>query len=224
MIAAIYTPDGIVLSTLGVDSFYQSSDDNCVNRIEIIGHRHIINFWGQYALMFHQADEYRFDENIIDILENVKTRWPDTIPQIHEFMPYIKKQIIDYDLHLIGVMAGYSLSKDNKREQFVYQILGQEIRRINTNNDGEITYNCVFFEKETVIGRILRDVKVRNGEEWEELLPIQLRCDLYSIHKAREVANYLLRAAHYLKNINSSYAQNYDVESVVIMSNEIIIE
>ncbi len=225
MIAAVYTPSGIVLSTLGVDSFYQSVDENnCVNKIEITGHQHVVSFWSRYALVFHQADEYQYDGSIIDVLDDVKTKWTENVPSIHELMPYIKKQIMDYNLHIIGVMAGYSVSNTNKYEPYVYQILGQDIRRINTNGNGEITYNCVFFEKGTVIGRIMREVKVKNGDDWEELLPMQLRCDLYSIHKAREIANFLLRTSHYLKNINSSDTLNYNVESVMITSKEFIIE
>lgn len=227
MIATVFTPDGIVISTLGYDSFYHASkteNDSYIEKIDIVGHQHIVNFWNRYALVFHQVDEYTYSSGITNMLQEVKQRWTDSIPTIYELMPYIKKQIIDLDLNIIGIMAGYSVSENKMYDPYVYQILGDDIRRINTNTNGEITFNCVFIEKETMMGRIMRDVKVNNGNRWEELTPLQLRCDLFSVSKAREISFFLLQTAFQLNHINSSNIPHYDMESVVITPNELSTE
>lgn len=220
MIATVFTPDGIVISTFKEDSFYQSSkrgEDETIERINIIGHPHIISFWNHYALMFHQTDEFSYNVGIKYILEEVMRKWTnDEIPPIYELMPYIKKKILDTDIQIIGIMGGYSRSKEGVLEPYVYQILGNDIRRININSIGELSYNCVFLEKETVFGRLLRDVQVRNGDNWEYLPPVSLRCDLFSISKAKELTNFILETTDKILKINSSNSGSSNIETVVI--------
>lgn len=228
MTATVFTPDGIVISTYASDTYYQASkrgDDDYIEKINIVGHPHIINFWNQYALVFHQADEFSYNAGLKSMIEEVKRKWPDDdIPVIYELMPYIKKQIMDNGIQIIGIMGGYSRTKEGSFDPYVYQILGNDIRRININNSGEITYNCVFLEKETVFGRLLRDVQVKNGESWESLPPVQLRCDLFSITKAKELTSFILKTCHAINTINQSASNIIDIETAVITPTHLNIE
>lgn len=228
MTATIFTPDGIVISTYAYDTFYQASkrgEEDYIEKISIVGHPHIINFWNQYALVFHQTDEFLYNAGLKSMIEEVKRKWSDDdIPAIYDLMPYVKKQIMDIGIQIIGIMGGYSRTKEGSFDPHVYQILGNDIRRININNSGEITYNCVFLEKETVFGRILRDVQVKNGDNWESLPPMRLRCDLFSITKAKELTSFILKTNHVINTINQSTSDTIDLETVVITPTYLNIE
>lgn len=226
MTATVFTPDGIVISTFKSDSFYQVSklgEEDYIEKINVVGHSHVITFWDKYALVFHQADEFSYNAGIIPMIEEVMRRWPDEAPAIYELMPYIKKQIVDNGIQIIGIMGGYSRTAKGNLEPHVYQILGNDLRRININNSGDITYNCIFLEKETVFGRLLRGVQVKNGDDWENLPPVQLRCDLYSVDKAEEVTRFILSTSNSILNINQSLYQHNEIETIVITSNKLII-
>lgn len=225
MTVSVFTPDGIVISTLNSDFFYQISkrgEEDYIERINVVGHPHVITFWNQYVLVFHQADEFSYNAGITFIIEEVMRRWPDEIPPIYELMPYIKKQIVDNGLQIIGIMAGYSRTNEGSLDPHVYQILGNDIRRININNSGEITYNCVILEKEIVFGRLLREVQVKNGDNWENLPPVSLRCDLYSIDKAAELSRFILNTSNTILNINRPFNQENEIETIVITSHKLI--
>jgi len=226
MISTVFTPDGIVISTIDSDSFYQSSkrnDSNNIELINIVGHPHVVTFWNRYAMVFHQADEFSYQTGIQYMLAEVMQRWKDTVPTIYDFMPYIKKHIVDNDLELIGIMGGYSRSQNGKFDPYVYQILGNDLRRINTDSDGKIAYNCVFLEKETSFGRLLRDVQIKNGDTWEVLPPANIRCDLFSVSKAMDLSKFMLHTTEYLNNINSSDVPQHDIKTVIITPNELTI-
>lgn len=219
MIATVFTPDGITISTIDSDSYYQSSRRDGTGDVEIIniaGHTHIVTFWERYAIVFHQTGEFNYQAGVKYVLSEVMQRWQDSIPAIYDFMPYIKKQIVDNGLDLIGIMGGYSRSQDGRFDPYVYQILGNDIRRINTDGEGKIAYNCIFLEKETSFGRLLRDVQVKNGNNWEELPPVNIRCDLFSVRKAIDLSNFILKTSEYLNNINSSDVPQHEIETVII--------
>lgn len=226
MISTVYTPDGITISTLDYDIFYNSRNkggEDYVETLNIVGHPHVISFWDRYGLVFHQVDEYRYNAGLKHLLEEVMQHWSNEIPPIYDFMPYIKKKIVDCGLNLIGIMGGYSRSKSSVIEPYVYQILGTDIRRININSAGEINYNCVFLEKETCFGRLLRDVRIKNGEDWVDLPPVNIRCDLFSIDKALNLSKFILTTSEYLNNINSTIYSDYRVESAIITPDKLSI-
>lgn len=226
MIASVFTPDGIVISTTDSDRFFVSvkrNDTDTIEPINIAGLPHVVVFWNKYAIVFHQTGEFSYDKGINTLLSEVMLRWQDIIPPIHELMPYIKKQIIDNNLDIIGIMGGYSQSASGRVEPYVYQILGNNVRRINTNNDGTISYNCVFLEKETSFGRLLRDVRISNGDEWEQLPPVNIRCDLFSIRKSLDLTSFILNTSDYLKHINESDIPQPRIETVVITPDKLTI-
>lgn len=217
MIAATYTPDGIVISTYDRDLYYlPDSEEGRMVKSYIQGHDHILTFWDRYALVYHQLNDYSYIPSIHWILQDVMSRWENEIPAIQDFMPYIKKAIVDQGIEIVGVVAGYSKGDSGMIEPYVYQILGQDIRRINRTSSGEVTYNTVFIEKDTVIGRLLREVKIENGDNLESLPPIQIRGDLYSIKKALDLNRFLLNTKASIEQINTSEQPNYNIESIVI--------
>lgn len=228
MTATVFTPDGIVISTYASDIFYHASkrgEEDYIEKLNIVGHPHIINFWNQYALVFHQANEFAYNAGLKSMIEEVMRKWSDdNIPSIYELMPYIKQQIMDNGIQIIGIMGGYSRTKEGSLDPYVYQILGDDIRRININSSGEVTYNCVFLEKETVLGRLLRDVQVKTGENWESIPPVQLRCDLFSIKKAKEITTFFLNTSHKIRTINHSTSETLDIETVEITPTQLTIE
>ena len=228
MTATVFTPDGIIISTCAFDTFYQASkrgEEEYIEKVNIVGHPHVINFWNKYALVFHQADEFSYNVGLKSMIEEVMRKWSDDdIPAIYDLMPYIKKQIVENGIQIIGIMGGYSRTNEGSLDPHVYQILGNDIRRININNSGEITYNCVFLEKETVVGRLLRDVQVKNGDNWESLPPVQLRCDLFSITKAKELTSFILKTSHVINTINQSTSEIIDLETVVLTPTQMNIE
>lgn len=221
MIATIFTPTGIVISTVGSDTFYQTgsgTEADLVERLDIAGLPHVVTFWDRYALVFHQTDCYRVDAGIPALLREVMNRWAgsEAVPTLPEFMPYIKKQLVDRSIQILGIMGGYCAGPDGATEQYVYQILGEDIRRINTDAAGVPAFNYAFLEINTGFGRMLREVKVKNGDEWEELPPARIRCDLFSVDKALEVTSFMLRTSVTFKNINTSAQSPSKIESVVI--------
>lgn len=217
MIAATYTPDGIVISTYDRDSYYlPDSEEGRMIKSCIQGHDHILTFWDKYVLVYHQLNDYSYIPSVHWILQDVMSRWENEIPAIQDFMPYIKKAIVDQGIEIVGAVAGYSKGDTGTIEPYVYQILGQDIRRINRTSSGEVAYNAVFIEKDTVIGRLLREVKIENGENLESLPPIQIRGDLYSIKKALDLNRFFLSTKDSIEHINTSEQRDYNIESVII--------
>ena len=222
MIAAVYTPDGIVLTTTNTDFYYSASREGSVEKVAVTGHPHEIIFWGRYALVYHQTNEFNYSHQTGWLLKSLEARWGEDVPPIHELMPYIKKQIIDSGIEIIGIMAGYNSLNHEAPEPFVYQILGDDIRRINIDGNGAITYNCVLLEKETKVSRLIRDVKIKNGEEWEYIAPPVIRCDLFSIDKAKSLSQFLIESCIYLENLNSDQYSHSQLETTIITPQGII--
>lgn len=210
MVVSVFTPNGIVVATASYDSFYNyidSEDGTLFSPIHIEGLPHTYTFWGQYSLTFNTLNQYVYESPLLTDFAQLSNRW-DSIPPIFEFMPYLKKLIMEKHFHLIGVMAAYNKSDDGLMVPYVYQILGESIRRINLDNDGKINYNCVYLEKNPHIGKLLQKTKLQNGEQWEENPATQLRCDLFSISKSIDLCRFMLRTSHYVENINSAM---YDI-------------
>lgn len=206
MIATVYTPNGIVVATLSFDSFYEqieSEEGMLLSPIKVEGLPHTYTFWGKFSLTFNCLNNYSFETTIPSKFDELLKKW-DSIPKITEFMPYLKKLIVDYHIQMIGVLAAYDFDKDNTVVPYVYQILGENIRRVNVDDEGNIIYNCVCLEKSPHIGKLLQQIRMRNGDLWEEYPAIRLRCDLYSLQKSIDLCRFMLRTNHYAENINSA--------------------
>lgn len=225
MIAAVYPPQAIVLSTVGYDTFYRtvkSDKDVVVEKMFVSGHPHFISFWDKYVLCFNQLDDFHNHSEYIEQFKAVMSRWKQTVPTLAELMPYIKKQIVDLHINVIGVMAGFSLNKDNALEPFVYQILGEDVRRINVDNNGSPVHNFIFLEKKPMASRLIYSVRMPNGDEWMDLEQPQIRCDLFSTEKAREFAEFLVSTSAYINNVNNLLSHQVPPQTVIITPETII--
>ena len=206
MIATVFTPNGIVVATASYDKFYEyldSDEGTMLSPITMEGLPHNYLFWGKYALTFNSLNSYSAEFGILSKFDELACKW-DGRPPITEFMPYLKKLLVDNRIQIIGVVAAYDKDKDLSNIPFVYQILGENIRRINLDTDGHLNYNCVYLEKTPHIGKLLQQTQIKNGDIWEVNQAVKLRCDLYSIQKSIDLCRFMLRTSYYVENINSA--------------------
>lgn len=185
MVATVYTPNGIVVATASYDSFHEhldTEDGIQISPINIEGLTHTYLFYNKYSLTFNGLNSYTIEFEILDKFEELSKRW-DKTPPIVEFMPYLKKLLVDNRFQIIGIVAGYDQDVNERTTPFVYQILGENIRRINLDDEGHLNYNCVYLEREPVVGKLLQQTKIKNGDIWEHSSDVKLRCDLYSLKK-----------------------------------------
>lgn len=206
MIATVFAPDGIVVATASFDSYYEhieSEEGTLLSPINMEGLPHTYLFWERFSLTFNCLNSYMTELGILDKFENLSNKW-DSVPSIAEFMPYLKKLLVDNHIQIIGIVAAYDIDKNGMIMPFVYQILGENIRRINLDNNGCLNYNCVYLEKTPLVGKLLQQTQIKNGDIWEENPAVKLRCDLYSISKSIDICRFMLRTSHYVANINST--------------------
>ena len=222
MIATVFTPNGIVVATASYDKFYEyleSDDGTILSPITMDGLPHNYLFWGKYSLTYNILNSYSAEFSILSKFDELTGKW-DTIPPIVEFMPYLKKLLVDNNIQIIGVVAAYDKDKGLPNIPFVYQILGENIRRINLDTEGHLNYNCVYLEKYPYIGKLLQQTQIKNGDIWEDNQAVKLRCDLFSIHKSIDLCRFMLRTNYYVENINSALYDNPLKADVTIITKE----
>lgn len=218
MIASIFGPNGIIIATSAVDVFYEMLDGEehpSLNPLKINGLPHIYSFWNKYILVYKQMSSYAYDSSLIERLHELECKWENP-PQIIEFMPYVKKLIIDYKYQLIGIVSGYNLV-DNKITPFVYQICGDSIRRVNVDDSGNLIFNCIYLEKSPIVWKLLQKTKVLNGDNWEEFPDIRIRYDLLSIDKSIDLCRFLIKTNYFVNNIHTElYTNQLEMELAII--------
>ena len=109
MVATVYTPNGIVVATASYDSFHEhldTEDGIQISPINIEGLTHTYLFYNKYSLTFNGLNSYTIEFEILDKFEELSKRW-DKTPPIVEFMPYLKKLLVDNRFQIIGIVAGY---------------------------------------------------------------------------------------------------------------------
>lgn len=221
MIAAVYCPCGIVLSTFKEDFFmdvHGTDEQPTYNPVRIMGLPHIVTFWNRYALIYKLLDSYNYDFRLDILTEKLKQRWSET-PSIGSLMPYVKKMLMDNNIQLIGVMAGYE-STENGQEQYVYQILGHDIYRVNRNEAGEVQFDYLCLEEKTAVKKLLMECKLANGDTWEEYEKVSVRCDLFSIEKCIDFSKFMLATNRYANHLNSvMYDEHLLYDMVIITPN-----
>lgn len=222
MIATVFTPNGIVVATASYDKFYEyleSDDGTILSPITMDGLPHNYLFWGKYSLTYNILNSYSAEFSILSKFDELAGKW-EAIPPIAEFMPYLKKILVDNNIQIIGVVAAYDKDKGLSNIPFVYQILGENIRRINLDTEGHLNYNCVYLEKSPYIGKLLQQTQIKNGDIWEDNQAVKLRCDLFSIHKSIDLCRFMLRTNYYVENINSALYDNPLKADVTIITKE----
>lgn len=226
MIAAFFIPDAIVMATAACDSYTVTTapdEGSPVTTIHIPSSAHVMTFWNRYALVFRPADENMLCSEITARLREVCRRWPDgEVPAIDALMPYIKKQIMDTGMQMLGVMAGYGNGSDGAPEQFVYQILGSNIRRVNVDNDLRPLFDYVCVEKNPMVNRLLQEVAVRNGDQWETQQSVLLHPQYYSTEMALSMARRLVDISSMTARIEDVATPLPEIESIVITPTGII--
>lgn len=220
MITAAYTPDGIVLATLSIDTYFemtQIGNIDTLSPIRVKGHQHYKVFWDKYAILFKYMSSYSYDTLLFNKFCTYEIEHQVSIPDIVSFVNDIQSIIDDTKSDVVSILAGY-----NGMEPFVYYIQGKDLRRINVTDKNEIIYNCQYVERNEVIGRIFRDIKLRNGDKWEERDGLRTRCDLYSTEKAIDLCKFMLHTNFYANNINiMTFEFQLPYEIVVIKNNKV---
>lgn len=206
MIVSVFGPCGIVTASSGFDTFYElreRDDESFAHKICIEGLPHVYTFWNKYVLVYNCINQNMYDYRMPYCLSALINKW-EAPPSPQDFMPYLKKLIVDNHIQIIGVVSGYFDNSDGIKTPYVYQILGEEIRRVNIDSDGNLNYNCIYLEKEPIVGKLLRQVKLRNGDVWEEQDEYRFRYDLFSISKAIDFCGFAIKTNHYINNISTS--------------------
>lgn len=220
MITAAYTPDGIVLATLSIDTYYemtQIGNMDSLSPIYVKGHQHYKVFWNKYAIVFRHMSSYSYDTILLNKFCTYEIEHQESIPDVVSFVNDIQSIINDTKSDIVSILAGY-----NDTEPYVYYIQGKDLRRINVTDKNEIIYNCQYVERNEVIGRVFRDIKLRNGDKWEERDGLRTRCDLYSTEKSIDLCKFMLHTNFYANNINiTTYDMQLPYEVVVIQNNKV---
>lgn len=201
MIATIYTRDGIVISTLSRDTYYEMQPSNGSEAFYPIvsdGHSHSVLLWGKYAFVCRNMNSFIYDNSLIFWLQDYQSRSADALP-LDTVRADILSFIIENHIDIMGVLAGYSESKP-----YVYGFQGESCHRLNISDKDDIIYNCSFLEHDEVVGKLFRELKVRNGDVWESRTGVRTRCDLFSIPKAIDLCHFMLSVNYHINNINTS--------------------
>lgn len=214
MIATIYTKDGIVISTLSRDTFYEMQslqDSHNFYSITSNGHPHGILLWNKYAFVCRSLNSFVYDNALIFWLNKYCSNKAEPIS-----LETVRKDIINYikeqKLDIIGVLAGYSAG-----QPYVYGFQGEYCQRLNVSDNGNIVYNCSFLEHEEVVGKLFRELKIKNGDSWESRKGVRTRCDLFSISKAIDLSHFMLSVNYHINNINTSmFELPLEYETMVI--------
>ena len=205
MIVSVFGPCGKVTATASCDTFFDirnDGEDIITLPMNIQGLPHTHSFWGKYMLVFNCINQNAYDAQIQQHFSALTNRWNE-IPHIKDFMPYLKKLIVDNHIQIIGVVSAYCENEGEGKMPYVYQILGEEIRRVNIDNSGNLNYNCICLEKEPILGKLLRKVKLRNGDTWEEIDELRFRYDLFSVTKSIDFCEFVVKTNFFLNNINT---------------------
>jgi hypothetical protein len=206
MIVSIFGPCGIITATAAQDTFYEMreyDDDIYALPYTINGLPHTFTFWKKYVLTYNSITPSAYDDQMQTHFISLERKW-DKAPHIKDFMPYLKKLILDNHIQIIGVVSAYCEENGVQNVPFVYQILGEQIRRVNVDDKGNINYNCICLEKDPIVGRLLRKVKLLNGDIWEEAPECRFRYDLFSVSRSIDFCSFVVKTNHYINNANTT--------------------
>lgn len=206
MIVSVFSPFGIVTVTASHDSFSEmrkEEDEAMIHRINIKGLPHVYTFWEKYVLVYNCINQNICDVRMPYCLSSLVKKW-DSAPAPQEFMPYLKKLIVDNHIQIIGVVSAYYGEDQIFKTPYVYQILGDDIRRVNIDNSGNLNYNCIYLEKNPIVGKLLRQSKLLNGDTWEEQDECRFRFDLFSVSRAIDFSVFAVKTNYFINNIDTS--------------------
>lgn len=223
MITTVYCPCGIVISTFKEDYFLDvqhKEEQTICMPIRMVGLPHFVSFWNRYVMVYKLLGSYNYDNRLENLVQMLQQKW-EKPPSIADLMPYVKKMLMDNNVQLIGVMAGYALT-ENGDEPYVYQILGHDIYRVNRDESGRLHYNYLCLEENTTVKKLFENCKLANGDRWEEYEETKIRCDLFSIDKAIDFCKFTLFTNRYVNHLNMvMYDDPLLYDMVVVTPSEI---
>ena len=126
MITAAYTPDGIVLATLSIDTYYemtQIGNMDSLSPIHVKGHQHYKVFWNKYAIVFRHMSSYSYDTILLNKFCTYEIEHQESIPDVVSFVNDIQSIINDTKSDIVSILAGY-----NDTEPYVSYIQGKDLR------------------------------------------------------------------------------------------------
>ena len=218
MIVSVFGPCGIVTATSNHDTFFEQAEKDgttFTRTIGIEGLPHTFTFWGKYVLVYNYLNQQVYDARIPNCFSLLTSKWK-TAPAPKAFIPQLKQLIVDNKIQIIGIVSTYFEEDRGVQTPYAYQILGEEIRRINTDNAGNTMFNCVYLEKEPIVGKLLRKTQLLNGDVWEEQNECLLRFDLFSIAKSIDFCAFAIKTNHYISNNSETgYCDTLQMEVAV---------
>ena len=112
MITAAYTPDGIVLATLSIDTYFemtQIGNIDTLSPIRVKGHQHYKVFWDKYAILFKYMSSYSYDTLLFNKFCTYEIEHQVSIPDIVSFVNDIQSIIDDTKSDVVSILAGYNI-------------------------------------------------------------------------------------------------------------------
>lgn len=223
MIVSVFCPYGIVTASAGNDTFLEMREENkqrILLPINMMGLPHNYVFWNKYALTYNVMNPHMLDSSFEDCLRVIENTWASA-PNLSDFAEHLKKMLVTHKFQILGIISGFDCV-DKSEIPYVYQILGENIRRANVDIEGNIMYNCIYLEKTPLIWKLMQKSKILNGDSWEECKEIHLRCDLFSLEKSVDLCCFLLKTGNFIRNINSAkYREKLDIELIIQQTNNI---
>lgn len=219
MIASFWNQRGIVMATAAIDLLATASrqdDELRISTVEMAGLPHILTLWDSYVVMYKSPSLHSTALDFENGVRKLARRWSEK-PSLPEFMSWLKKAVNEQHLQAIALVAGYGKNEEGDEELYVYQVLGDDMRRINVDNEGHPISQWVLLEPERQADRLLKDVKMRNGDQWEELPGPTLDLELFSLEKCEEMCRFMINVSHFMQTVNSSHSPaGTDCEVAVI--------
>ena len=223
MIVSVFCPYGIFTASAGNDTFWEMREENkqrILLPINMIGLPHNYVFWGKYALTYNVMNPHMLDSSFENSLSVIESTW-ENAPNITDFVEQLKKMLVTHKFQILGIVSGFDFV-DKSDKPYVYQILGENIRRSNADINGNIMYNCIYLEKTPLIWKLMQKSKILNGDSWEECKEIHLRCDLFSLEKSIDLCCFLLKTGNFISNINSAkFRDELDIDLIIQQPNNI---
>ncbi len=223
MIALCLTPQGITAVTPAMRYYETSSrnDSDFSDRLTAMpGMSNTRVLWGKIVVIYTPMLKVQYDSEPERILSRLESMW-DTAPHISVFMSHFKKAVKDDACNVIAMVAGYDMpvnSDDNATpESYVYMVLGLEMFRFCIYDDGTPEYRLVLAGDDDYAERIFGQIRLLNGDVWEDKPMAPLRCDLFSLAKGMDVCRFAVLSSMYMIDFNGSMLDDrYDMECVTL--------
>ncbi len=219
MVVTAFVPQAIVMATSSADTLYSECVDVAEGVILRSGHidtgsRHLWTLGERVVMTAKALDQTAISTDASRLVETLNAEFDnDKFPPVDILIQRIKELIALHDLKLMAHVAGY----DADATPHVYEIMGHEAWRVNTDDNGKIYFNIAMLERHHIAGRLLRPCRMANGEIWENLPGINLEAELQSPAKAEDTCRALVNIGKWLESpLDLNFSAMPRVELAVI--------